>query len=57
MIERTTVEGKPATVAYLKGDFVPATKEDCTFVKVIFDDGNVMFATKEKGKANVKDAV
>lgn len=47
MIERTTVDGKPATVAYLKGDFVPATKEDHTFVKVIFDDGNVVFGYKE----------
>ena len=51
MIERTTVDGKPATVAYLKGDFVPASKEDCTFIKVIFDNGNVMFATKERKNA------
>lgn len=47
MIERTTIDGKQATVAYLKGDMIPATKEDHTFVKVIFDDGNVVFGRKE----------
>lgn len=48
MIERTVIDGKAATVAYLKGNMEPATKEDHTYVKVIFDNGNVVFATKEK---------
>ena len=53
MIERTTVEGKPATVAYLTGNMQPATKEDHTFVKVIFDDGTVVFARKEQADDQV----
>lgn len=48
MIERTTIDGKPATVAYLKGDMTPASKEDHTHVKVIFDDGTVVFATRKE---------
>lgn len=47
MIERTVIDGKQATVAYLKGDMEPASKEDHTYVKVIFDDGTVLFGTKE----------
>ena len=53
MIERTTIDGKPATVAYLKGAMKPASKEDHTFVKVIFDDGNVVFAYKEQANDKV----
>ena len=53
MIERTTIDGKPATVAYLKGRMEPASKEDHTFVKVVFDDGTIVFATKEQGDDKV----
>lgn len=48
MLERTVIDGKPATVAYLRGKMQPATKEDHTYVKVMFDNGDVVFATKEK---------
>ncbi len=44
MIERVNLDGRIATVAYLKGDFVPADKIDATYVKVIYDDGEVAFA-------------
>lgn len=59
MIERTTIDGKTAMVSYLKGEMEPATKEDHTYVKVIFDDGTVVFATpaKDKETSDVKDAV
>ena len=50
MLERTVIDGKSATVAYLKGDTQPATKEDYTYVKVIFDNGDVLFATPTKEK-------
>lgn len=43
MIERTTVNGKRATVAYLDDDFNPVSKEDATLVKVIYDDGTRAF--------------
>lgn len=50
MIERTLVEGKMATVTYLKNHFKPGTKEDHDFVKVIWDDGRVVFAYRGKTK-------
>jgi len=37
------VDGRPCTLAYLTEELTPATKEDFTFVKVIFDDGEVAF--------------
>jgi predicted SnoaL-like aldol condensation-catalyzing enzyme len=44
MLEHTTVMGRKATVAYIKKDFTPATKETAEMVKVIFEDGDVIFA-------------
>lgn len=44
MIERQNIEGRDATVAYLNAEFEPATKDDWTLVKIIFDDGEVVFA-------------
>jgi DNA topoisomerase-1 len=48
MIERTEIDGSPATVAYLTTDFEPATPATAEMVKVIFDDGRVVFAHKVK---------
>jgi hypothetical protein len=49
MIQRETINGAPATVAYLttdeKGSFVLVTPEKATLVKVIYDDGRVVFGT------------
>jgi hypothetical protein len=44
MIRRETVEGREATVAYLRGNFEPCDPDDAEVAKVIFDDGNVVFA-------------
>lgn len=43
MIEKTTVSGKPATVAYILRDFTPASKEDAEMAEVQFEDGEVVF--------------
>lgn len=43
MIEQQVIGGRPATVAYLKG-FEPGTPQDHDLVKIIFGDGDVMFA-------------
>jgi hypothetical protein len=43
MIENTTVNGKPATVAYILRDFTPASKEDAELAEVHFEDGTVVF--------------
>ena len=51
MITRDTIEGRPATVAYINDRFEPARADDATMVKVVFDDGEVRFGIKsEKDK-------
>lgn len=45
MIERQIVEGKAAMVAYLNDKFEPVDKVTASLVKVIFDDGDVVFLT------------
>ena len=47
MLDRTIINGQPATVAFLKGNMVPATQEEATYLKVIFDDGRVLFALRD----------
>ena len=51
-IQRAEVEGRPATVAYLKlqsdGTVQPGTPEDYDALKVVFDSGEVVWATPEK---------
>jgi hypothetical protein len=42
-IERTTVEGRKATVAYILDDFTPTTPDKATLIKVLFDDGDILF--------------
>jgi len=42
-IERTTVSGRKATVAYIRDDFTPTTPEKATLAKVLFDDGDIVF--------------
>lgn len=43
MIEKQTIDGREAMVAYLNQDFTPASKDDWYLAKVIFDDGQVVF--------------
>lgn len=43
MIERKEIDGKMATLAYLKAGFEPADKFDATLVKIIFDNGEIAF--------------
>jgi hypothetical protein len=57
MIEQTLINGEPATVVYLKGNMVPATKEDHTFVKVIFPDGRQMFAQPSTNVAKIRQRI
>ena len=59
MIVHTSIEGRPATVAYLHSDWSFATEDTADLVKVIFDDdGEVMFlmpaakVTTDKGEWN-----
>ena len=43
MIERQTINGRPATVGYLDQGFSPADKDTAPLVKVSFDDGETLF--------------
>jgi hypothetical protein len=43
MIERQTIGGREATIAYTDSQFNPTDKTTATQVKVIFDDGEVIF--------------
>jgi hypothetical protein len=47
MIERQTIDGREAIVAYLKmGDndmWQPADRDDAEMIKIIFDDGEHMW--------------
>ena len=48
MIERATVDGKPATVAYIDDKFNPVEKAVATLIKVRWDDGEqVILSAKE----------
>jgi hypothetical protein len=48
MIERQTIDGRAATVAYLYDGFEPADKRDFDLVKIIFDDGQTVFASPDE---------
>lgn len=41
MIERQTIDGREASVAYLDDAFTPADRTTATFIKVLFDDGEM----------------
>ena len=55
MIERRTINGRRATVAYLTKEFTPADKDDYELVKIVFDDGDMMFATKSEKEEQEQD--
>jgi hypothetical protein len=38
VLEHTTINGRPAVIAYLKDDMTPADKETATLLKVTFED-------------------
>jgi hypothetical protein len=49
MIEKTEVDGRPATVIYLDADMIPVTRDEATLAKVLFDDGEHVWLTLEPG--------
>ena len=49
MIETILVDGRKATVAYLKKDFTPTEPADAEMVKILFDDdGSIRIAYREE---------
>jgi len=51
MIEQKMINGQPATVIYLKGNFVPATPDDYTMVKISFADGRTVWGRPQHPKS------
>ncbi len=48
MIEQQTIDGRPATVAYLTRDFEPATPTAFDYAKVLFDDGSMVILSNDE---------
>ena len=48
MIERQKVQGRAATVAYLNDSMELVDKAKATLIKILFDDGNMVFAVPAK---------
>jgi hypothetical protein len=46
MITREIIDGKPATVSHLSDKLELCDPKDATFVKVIFDEGGVLFGKR-----------
>lgn len=56
MIEAQEINGRKAIVAYFKGDFEPAGRDDATLVKVTYQDNQESFwlTPQEGGPDGVK---
>lgn len=57
MIERQSIGGRMATVAYLTADFLLTTSDDAAVVKIKFDDGEILFgfAQDKTNQGKTKD--
>ena len=51
MIERQVIEGRKASVVYIRHDFTPCKPAEADLVKVVFDDGEVAFLQAKPKKA------
>jgi len=56
MIERQTINGRPATVAYMTADFVPADKDTAPYAKVLFDDGEMLLLASGNADDGAEEA-
>jgi hypothetical protein len=52
MIKRETIDGKPASVAYLKADLTPTSPEEAELLRVLFDNGDSAWLTPRREDAN-----
>ena len=48
MIERKTIDGRPATVAYIGMNFEPASRAAYAYARILFDDGDSLFLVGPK---------
>jgi hypothetical protein len=50
MTTRETVNGKLASVTHLTDAWVPCVPEEAAIVKVVFDDGEVLFGFRKESR-------
>ena len=55
MIVHTSINGRAATVAYLHSDWSLASEDDADLLKVVFDDGDVIFLKPQRSEESVRD--
>lgn len=53
MVKRELINGRLATVNYLTLDLEPANPQDAEIIKVLFDDGETMFAYPSDVKSDI----
>jgi len=56
MIERQTIDGKEAIVAYFTADLQPTDKDKAAMVKIIYEDGKHVWEMMQEGKNETEDA-
>lgn len=54
MIERTIIHGRPASVVYVDDQFNPVQRDAATLIKVLFDDGGVVFGVPNRLTARAR---
>lgn len=52
MIEKQTIDGRKAVVAYFTSDFAPAERDNYDYAKVIFRDGEMILLTGDNSAAH-----
>ncbi len=50
MIEQQEIDGRKALVSYFNDKMAPVDKVKATLVKVIFEDGHILFLKPKKDK-------
>ena len=43
MLKREVVDGRKATLAYIKKNFEPCDPDEADLIKIMFDDGEIVF--------------
>lgn len=56
MIERQTLDGREATVAYLDRSLQPVAKAEAELIKVMYDDGEHLWLTPSSEPDDAADA-
>ena len=56
MLIRTEIDGHPATVVFLTHGWKPVDQDAADMIKVMFDDGRVVYAAPRQGRLDLAHA-